>query len=224
MMPSPTRTERFRHSSVRKPCAAACSIRVRSGLSRPMPQPVLPMSAVTERLMVSSTDGRSRRAVMSWLVRLSAASSSARWVASACRRECSMAEASGRATSVSTSTSASVKAPGSRWVTLRVPIAWPCDRSGARIADRKPRRENSSRLTVGMDGSVVASSMRRGACWLATHAVRVPAMGIPKSKTSGSVVRAATSSTRNSPRSRSSSVTPSASKRMRRPTASATFS
>ena len=78
MIPSPTRTERFRHSGVRKPWAAACSIGVRSGLSSPMPQPVLPMSAVTERLIVSSTEGRSSRAVMSWLVRLSAASSSAR--------------------------------------------------------------------------------------------------------------------------------------------------
>ena len=65
MIPSPIRIARLRHSWVRKPCAAACSIIDRSGLSRPMPQPVLPISAVTERLMVSSTEGRSRRAVMS---------------------------------------------------------------------------------------------------------------------------------------------------------------
>ena len=80
---------------------------VRSALSRPMPQPVLPISAVTERLIVSSTEGRSSRAVMSWLVRLSAASSSARRTLSACSRACSMAEASGRATSMRISTSVS---------------------------------------------------------------------------------------------------------------------
>ena len=42
------------------------------------------------------------------------------------------------------------------------------------MAERKPRRDSSSRLTAGMDGSAVASSTRRGARWLATHAVRVP--------------------------------------------------
>ena len=225
MSPSPTRTERFRHSGVRKPWAAACSIRVRSsGFRSPIPQPVLPMSEVTERLIVSSTEGRSSRAVMSWLVRLSAASSSARRALSACRRACSTAEASGRATSIRISTSVSVKAWGSRWVTFSVPITSPCESSGASTADRKPRRDSSSRLTAGIDGSVVASSTRRGARWLATHAVRVPTVGMRKSKISGSAARAATSRTRKSPRSRSSSVTPRASKRINRETASAVCS
>ena len=65
-----------------------------------MPQPVLAMS-VGDRAADRSRapTGRSSRAVMSWLVRLSAASSSARRALSACRRACSTAEASGRATS-----------------------------------------------------------------------------------------------------------------------------
>ena len=68
MIPSPTGIERARHSSLSKPWAATWVRRARSRSRRPIPQPVLPMSAVTERLMRSSTDARSRREVMSWLV------------------------------------------------------------------------------------------------------------------------------------------------------------
>ena len=153
MMPSPIGMLSTRHSGVRNPWAAAWSMAVRSALKSPMPHPVLPMRPVTARLIASSTERRSSRAVMSWVVRLRAASSSARCTISPCRRVCSMAEASGRATSVSTSMSASVKARGSWWMALRVPITSPCENSGTRITERMPRRDRRSRLTGGTDGS-----------------------------------------------------------------------
>ena len=75
-----------------------------------MPQPLPPMSAVTELLMRSSTEVSSRFEVMSWLVAYSAASSSPRHRLSSMRRRCSMADASGGASSAALSTSSSSKA------------------------------------------------------------------------------------------------------------------
>ena len=68
MIPSPTGISSADHSFVRKPCAAAWMIAVPSLFSSPMPHPVEPISAVTDRLIRSSTDARSSRPVMSWLV------------------------------------------------------------------------------------------------------------------------------------------------------------
>ncbi len=68
MIPSPTGRASPRHSSLLNPWAAAWTSRVRAASSSPMPQPVEPISAVTERLMRSSTEATSSRAVMSWLV------------------------------------------------------------------------------------------------------------------------------------------------------------
>ena len=197
---------------------------VRSALKSPMPHPVLAIRPVTERLIASSTERRSSRAVMSWLVRLSAASSSARCTISACSRMCPTAEASGRATSISTSTSASVKARGSWWTALRVPITSPWENRGTTIAERMPRRDKISRLTGGTEGSD-RSSTRRGIRRSATQAASVSAGARRRSPPSGSpAARAAMSRTRISSRSRSNRVTLSASKRTSRPTASATVS
>ena len=196
---------------------------VRSALKSPMPHPVLAMRPVTERLIASSTERRSSRAVMSWLVRLSAASSSARCTISACRRVCSTAEASGRATSINTSTSASVKARGAWWTALRVPITSPWENSGTTIAERTPRRDRISRLTGGREGSD-RSSTRRGIRRSATQAARVSAAARRRADPAGSPAQAAMSRTRISSRSRSNRATLSASKRTSRPTASATVS
>ena len=68
MIPSPTGSASARHSSLRNPWAAVCTRRMRPGSSRPMPQPVDGMRAVTARLIRSSTEATSSRAVMSWLV------------------------------------------------------------------------------------------------------------------------------------------------------------
>ncbi len=110
MRPSPTGISSVRQASVLTPWAATCTIAVRSALNSPMPHPVLAMRPVTDRLIVSSSDPRSSRALTSWLVRFSAASSSARSVISAWSRARSTAAASGRATSVRISASPSVKA------------------------------------------------------------------------------------------------------------------
>ena len=158
MMPSPTGMLSVRHSVAWKPWAATWSMAVRSALRRPIPQPVLPTRLVTDRLIVSSKEPRSSRAVMSWPVRLRAASSSARCTISACRRECSIAEARGWATSIRISTSPSVKARASSRLALSVPITSPSENSGARIAERNPRRESSSRPTGGTVGSETSST------------------------------------------------------------------
>ena len=65
MIPSPAGTDNVRHSSLWNPWAAAWTTCVRSLLKSPIPHPLAPISAGTERLMRSRTDATSRRAVMS---------------------------------------------------------------------------------------------------------------------------------------------------------------
>src|SRR5215467_10263520 len=207
MIPSPTGIDRARHSSLWKPCAAAWTMCVRSLLKSPIAQPPAPMSAGTEMLIRSRTDATSRRAVMSWLVAWSAASSSARRRLSSARRHCATPSASGRPSSPSDSTSASLNARGRFAASTTAPRMWPPDASGTSTMDRKAPAARFRRVCSGTS-SRSTSSTRIGAPSATTRARRVPSSGIHRSRGRGVAgVRGVTLTSSNSRRSASSNAT-----------------
>lgn len=186
-----------------------------------MPQPVLPMSDVTERLMRSSTDAMSRRDVMSWLVAYNAASSSARRPPSSSRRRCSIADASGCASSSALSVAASSNAAARRATRLTAPNTRPCVTRGTSSADRQPRAPSTARLAGGTVAAV-RSSTRTGDPVATTRSSSVSSSGNrPSRGGTPRTVRATTSSTSNSARSASTSSTAIPSKSMSRASAPA---
>src|SRR5215510_12126877 len=213
MIPSPTGTDNVRHSSLWKPCAAAWTTCVRSLLKSPIPQPLAPIRAGAERLIRSRTEATSRRAVMSWLVACSAASSSARRRLSSDRRHCSMPRARGRASSVSVSTSGSPKARGRFAARTTAPSTWPRDTSGTNTTERKPPTSRRRRVSSGTR-SRSTSSTRTGAPSARTRASKVPSTGIHRSRGRGVAgLWGVTLTSSNSRRSASRSATASRSNR-----------